>query len=206
MLLLENNLKESDIWLKQSFASVDQLNNNLSLYIEDFDEIYGYLFNDKLEKISELSAETLPNKYRVYLGNGVHDLQHNIYISNNKKTKFGVYSFDFKSKNVEVTKIDIELKKEKFLQALTYQNTFYIFTVLKDQSLINVYQFSKESYLKKTIDLSHKTFLNNKNEVSTLYNILLKGTSTLPKTSFSGSPSKSPLRINLFTNLSSKEW
>lgn len=33
----------------------------------------------------------------------------------------------------------------------------------------------------------------------------LKGTSTLPKTSFSGSPSNIPFFINRFTNLSSKE-
>lgn len=174
VISIKNDLKTSIDELDRTFASVNESNGDFSVYLEDFDSVYGYLFNSKYEKIGSLKTTALSAKYEMFLGSTVKNSIHYTYFSNNKNKKFSIQSFDFENKQAETKEIDLPLKKEKFLQSFTYNNTFYILSIIKNQSLINLYEFDKFDYSKKTINLSEISSLKSQNQKTTLHQLLHK--------------------------------
>jgi hypothetical protein len=167
-----NNLKTSESLIKSTFASVNEFNDGFSVYLQDSDSVYGYLFNAKYENISKIKTEALRNKYKVFLGSTANNLVHYIYFSNNKNTKFSAHSFDFHNKIALRKEIDLSIENEKFLQAFTYKNIFYILSIGKDQSLIYLYVFDQSNYTRQIINLSEITFLSWLKQKTSLYNVL----------------------------------
>ena len=168
----ENHLKTSQSWVRRTFASVNESNDDFSVYLQDEDSVYGYLFDVNYEKVGELKAKALRNKYKTFLGSTSTDKVHFTYFSNNKNTKFSLQSFDFENNLSETKEIDLNLDNEKFLQSFVNKNIFYILSIGKDQSVINIYVFNNEDFKRHVIDLSKITFLNWRKIKTSLYKIL----------------------------------
>lgn len=64
-------------------------------------------------------------------------------------------------------------ENEIFLQSISYKNTFFLITIIKYSSVINVYKINKFKIEKNIIDLSDKQFLGKK-KVLKLYYAMLK--------------------------------
>ena len=171
---ISNDLKTSLSEINRTFASVNESNGDFSVYLEDADSVYGYLFNSKYESISQLKTEDLRNKYKMFLGSTVDNLVHSTYFSNEKNTKFVTQSFDFENNSSSIKEINLSLENEMFLQSFTYNNTFYILSIVKNQSLINLYVFDKSNYTKNTVNLSEITFINWLNRKTSLHQLLLR--------------------------------
>ena len=172
VLLVKNELKTSYLKLEQSFVISDEITNNLSVTLKDKEHLYSYLYNEELEKISEIKSKTLANKYKLFLGNSVSNLTYNAYFSNTKKTKFGVYNFNFEDQTCKLDEITLKFVNEKFLQSVSFNNSFYVVTIVNKKSILKIYEFKNSTYKIHRVDLSKERFLNRKNTVVPLYNAL----------------------------------
>jgi hypothetical protein len=174
ILFVKNELKTSNLKLEQSFLISDDLTNNLSITLKDKENLYSYLYNDNLEKLAGIKSKTLANKYKILLGNSIDNLNYSVYFANNKKTKFGVYTLNFENQTANSEEIELKLVNEKFLQSVSLNNSFYIFTILSKKSILKIYEFKNNSFEEHVLDFSKERFVNKENAVVPLYNALQK--------------------------------
>jgi hypothetical protein len=93
-----------------------------------------------------------------------------LYFSNNKKNRFFLKSIK-PDGTTEQKEFDFKIKKEYFLQAINYQNTFYVLTVPQYSSVLNLYKFNGATFNVVNYDCSNETFYdfdNRKTELSKL--------------------------------------
>lgn len=180
VLRIENNLKTTDDLIEKTFAIIDESSNNLTVFLQDSDSIYAYLYDNKFELINTLKSENLARKYDQFLGSNVSNDRYNLFMSNKKNSAFGLISFLFEKQKASITEIDLKLSEESFLQAITHKNKFYILTATENG--LNLYVFNNQgNFEKKSFDYSDKRFLSNKNSLCT-FNYCLAGYSGIPKT------------------------
>lgn len=172
VVTIENSLKSSTSIIKRTFASVDETTQNLAVYIQDSEFIYGYLLNENYKSLNSFKTEILPSKYKVFLGSSTEKGIHNTYFSNKNKTKFVLHTFDFENKTSKINELDLNLENEKFIQSFTNKNVFYILTININTSKLNIYVFNQESIKKEIIDLSQLEFINFLNRKTSLFRAL----------------------------------
>lgn len=172
LLVVENGLKTSNSKLEQSFVISNKTNDNLSITLKDSKYIYSYLYNENLKKIAEIKTKAFRNETKTQLGSSVNESNYFAYLSNNNRTKFGVYSFNYKDKQSLYNEVDLNLENEKFLQSVSLKNSFYIFTILKNKSILKIYKLKNNSFIVNTIDLSKERFIDAKSAPTSLYKAL----------------------------------
>ncbi|MFK5959623.1 MAG: hypothetical protein QM495_12245 [Lutibacter sp.] len=170
----KNYLKTSFTGIKEVIPIVNEKNNDISLFIVDATKIYGYLLNEQFEIINQLSSETRSRKYKTLIGNSISEgNDYRVYLANTKRTKFASINFSYNKQNSNFKEFSLESKDEKFIQTATYNNKFYLFSVIKNTSIIKIYSFDDEAnYVVTKVDFSKDRFINRENKKALLYHLL----------------------------------
>lgn len=141
---------------KESLAIPNPKNNELVIFVEDYEKSYAYLLNSKMETIANLVTPSLPNSFKNFLGSNINnDGSYSIFFSNNSKKKFGVLKLDFTKKTTTNIALEFKLKKEAYVESFSHNGNFYLISVTKNSSDIHFYTFDENNNTtKNTVDFS----------------------------------------------------
>ena len=148
-------------------------NNLFALFLLDNENITGLLI-DKQFKLTNAKTCLRPADpfCKKLLGVSIQNTNYHLFFSNNNKTSFYIKSLDLENGNAENTVDPIKLKKEKYLESFSYNNKFYILSIVKRTSKLKMYVFEGK-YITHTeeLDFSSQPFRENSFETE-LYNVL----------------------------------
>lgn len=154
------------------FQIVEEDKKQVVLFFCNKKNVYAYLLNETLQVTDSINASRPEGKYDEIIGYSVSNNYYQSFWSNSKLKEIGVQSFNFKTKEVTVKKIELSFKNEEVFKKITINNNFYLITVTYDSNLLNFYKFEQDHFEKRTVDLSSKRFLGYNNEFTNLYKIL----------------------------------
>lgn len=139
----------------------NELNGENDLFIFGKKVIHGFHISDStLNKFFEVPK--IKGKYKTLLGHSINQDVHHLYYANKKINQFAVKSINVASQSISEVEVDLMWNKEKFLNAFSHNNKFYILTVVKYSSKLKLYDFSNgNQYVCNEIDFSEYTFLRS---------------------------------------------
>lgn len=177
---IPNDLKTRNRDPLKSFAVVDEENNSFAIFLDDDKTLIGYLYSDNLELKGKFSSKGLPPIYTEIIGQTLKNAQIRLFLKNENNKNFGSVLFDFERKATITTEFGFSLSQEIYLQAYSYRDKFYILTVSKKSSVLNIYTFNHDGkFGKKSFDFSEETFRDDKNEPTRLDKLLTEYTRSL---------------------------
>lgn len=167
------DLKKTGYIINEVLPIVNEVNGDFALFFRETKSIYAYLFNQNKKNISEIYTKEIPKKYRVIIGYSIaQNGDYSIYSSNEKRNKFLVTTFDFDIKKATSKEIELDLKDELFIQALTINNNLVVLTIDKKTSNFSFYRFDDNFKFKKELSISNVNLVNNKGETVSIYKML----------------------------------
>ncbi len=130
--------------IRQSFNVVDQKTGNFAVFLEGSYSVFGFLFNENKKEIGRIESTDLPNKYKELIGYLIDGNTITLFMNTKNGRSYGVLKFDFENNLSTVEELDFKLKKEEYLEALSIDNTFYLFSRPNQSSKINIYEFNSD--------------------------------------------------------------
>ena len=154
------------------FHTIDEQNSQLSYFLINKTDIESILFDESFEIKTKLKTSKPDKKYKNIIGNGFEDGNGVIYWLNSKDNELLVQSFNYDKKNISSKILKLEMEEEAIIKNIMIDNIFYIITITKNSSVLNLHAIKNQSLEKKTIDLSDKKFVNKENKFTNLWTIL----------------------------------
>ena len=167
--------KKSNSFLNTIIPILNERNNNTSILFIDEKQVYGYLFNENFNIIKKQTSKKRGSNYERVLGQTTSGNNvYKIFFSNNKFNKFSFINISFENSDSVYKEIELKLENEKYVTATTYNNKFYIITIVKDTSIFNIYSFenNNDGYIKTSIDFSTEKFIDIYENETNLYDLL----------------------------------
>ncbi|WP_298365141.1 hypothetical protein [uncultured Lutibacter sp.] len=176
--IFENSLLESSSSLKDVIPIVNDKTGDIALFLMDATKVYGYLLNDEFKLVKSLSSDDKNRKYKVLIGKGISDNNdYRIYFTNNRENKFASVKFSFDTKNIDYKEFELTSKKEMLVQTVTFNNQFYLISILKNTSKLNVYKFDVDgNYTRTELDFTSNNFINRYDKNTSIFSLITEGT------------------------------
>ena len=93
-----------------------------------------------------------------------------IYLHSKGKGIFHVISIG-KDGDYKHREIELKTKKEKVVKYISYDNEFFMLTVNRRESVINIYEFEGDNYSKNSFDLNSERFYSKESKIVPLANL-----------------------------------
>ncbi|QCX37076.1 hypothetical protein FF125_00970 [Aureibaculum algae] len=149
IITFNNYLKTSSLSITDAVPLVNDKTGETSLIFVDPKKIYGYLLDSNFKVTKDFVSDNRSKKYKTIIGSISSDNNYLLFLSNNRRNKFASLKFSYENDNSEITEIPLELDNERFIQIAELNNKFYLFTITRYSSILNVYVFDKSSNYKK---------------------------------------------------------
>jgi len=177
LISFENSLKTSESSLKDVIPIVNEKTGDISLFLMDATKVYGYLLNDEFKVVKSLSSDDKSRKYRMLIGKSISSTNdYRIYLTNNKENKFASINFSYGEKTSTFEEFELVSKKEMLVQTVTYNNDFYLISIIKNTSKLCFYKFNDDGKYNRTeLDLSSIKFFNRYSKESSLFHLITTG-------------------------------
>jgi hypothetical protein len=142
-----------------SFPVIDEMNDNLFLFIHHSEGFNGYQYTKGLGLNSEITSKHPRDKYVHFLGTTVKDSNVCLYMASDFYRKILVREFDFRGG----TYLDTELKPfpadESYITSVSIGSLNYLLTVKKNSSMLGIHSFEGPNPAgSSSIDLSDVKF------------------------------------------------
>ncbi|SRX72465.1 hypothetical protein [Aequorivita antarctica] len=172
-LTIPNDLKTRNKSPKDAFAVVDDENNTFAIFLDDDKTLNGYLYSEDLKPIGKFASNGLPKIYTEIIGQTLKNGQIRLFLKNANNRNFGSVLFDFEREATIETEYGFKLNDEIFLQSHSFKDKFYILTVTRRSSILNIYTFDHDGkFGKKEFDFSDKFFGDMRNDRTRLDQLL----------------------------------
>ena len=204
-LEIPNDLTIKNYSVDNAFTVVDNENKTFSNFLVNERAINAYLYSQDLKPISKFASPGLPEGYDEIIGKTIKNGQRSLYFKEYYNKKFGAVTFDFERGQSLQTEFGFKLNDEIYLQSHSYKDNFYILTVNKRSSILNVYTFEHSGkFQKKSFDFSENEFVNRNNKSKTLFHLLTEqnGERYRAETSAVKIQDSNPNSIEITSNLS----
>ncbi|WP_284650880.1 hypothetical protein [Flavobacterium terrisoli] len=164
---------------KDVFTVVNSKDNKVALFFSDKKSISALLFDEGL-KLSDTITTTYSNKeVDDIIGYSYTGQKYYVYWSGSEDTQIIAQCYDFDAKKSNSSPISIDIGKEKIIDKITIQNTFYIITALKHTSILNFYCFTDGKMNKKTVDCSNYRFIDSSSKKVSFWEMYNEFSSTI---------------------------
>jgi hypothetical protein len=159
-VLFEKEIKlKSGLQNKRDAYPILLPDGKISVCLLDKDGIHTLLFDDNFTIIDEMEGERADKQYSELLGSNFSDGDCNLFFSSPNHSSFASLSYNYEKRIVKRTVINLSLKKEKYIGSISYKNKFYLLSVLKGTSKINLYIFDNHFHFAvKTFDFPKEKF------------------------------------------------
>lgn len=126
---LENIEYSNFIKDETAFSLSNSETGELMLVIPDKKTVDAYLFNKNFEKTHKLTAESLRIKFKEIIGYRVTNKHYTTLFSTENRQYFGVVDFNFETGETTTEQLDVDLKGEEILEAVTHNNRFFLLSI-----------------------------------------------------------------------------
>lgn len=155
-----------------AFSIADGESGNFALLAKDGRTLYGFLFDENFEEIGAVEIKKLPAQYQTLTCSFKNSNEIHLLFGNQNRTKFGIASMDFEEKTGNFDKLNLRLRKEGFLVAISNPEKFSILSIPLDSDVIRLYELEKNSSpVVKEINLENQEFLNPNNRPVKMYEV-----------------------------------
>ncbi|TJY37722.1 hypothetical protein [Pontimicrobium aquaticum] len=146
--------------IKDAIPVVDTSNGNFAFFLQEYNGITGYLYNENQELISEMRVPLFPKKTPYFIGSVINDYLVTLFFKNGSGRKFSSIAFNFTTnKFVVKEELPIDLRKEVIVDSFNEMEILHLLTIIQGTSVLKLYTFDKESNIEtKTIDLTEHEF------------------------------------------------
>lgn len=173
LLSIPNDLKTRSKLPSDAFAVVDETRKTFAIFLDDDKTLNGYLYSEDLKPIGKFASKGLPSIYTEIIGQTIKNGQIRLFLKNLNNRNFGSVLFDFEREATIETEFGFKLNDEVYLQSHSYKDKFYILTVTKRSSILNIYTFDHDGkFGKKIFDFSDKNFGDRDNKPTRLDKLL----------------------------------
>jgi hypothetical protein len=171
---LSNIYTKKFFYPDETIALTNSANKQFAICFFRGKYINSYLFNEKNQVVDSLNSENKQREYKQIFGKTIlANNEYVVFLSNKNRYKFASLNFSYSKGTIEFTELNLDLKNEKIIQTVDYNNTFHVLTVERKTSIVNVYKFENaENYIKIPIDFSDKSFVDSEDKQVTLYDLL----------------------------------
>jgi len=146
---------------RESLPIVHDEKNEVTLFLLDNKLINGFVFTKEYELMAHNATARPKSKFKVLLGHSTDANGQHLFFTNDKKNQFLVKSIHVSTGIAHEKPISLNLKDEKFLETISYKNTFYVMTIIKNSSILKLYAFDgNEISITRTFDFSSYEFSN----------------------------------------------
>lgn len=161
--------------LKQAFNIVDDYTGNFAIFLEESDKVYGILYDKNFNELGRVTAPDLSSKFKSILGYQVHGKKISLLLNTLNGRSYGVYHFNFETGEGNSVELDFKVRKEKFIEAVTYNNTIFVLTVPLFSSQLNIYEFKDiQSPIVHELILKENDLLDRRERPIRLYDLVEK--------------------------------
>lgn len=144
-------------------------NNENGLFFFDKENMKCIKLNEILEVTTQFNVARPDKKYYSILG---HKNKGNLYtIYWRSKNDILEQNIDFNTQKVSSKIVEFKLKDEAVINEITLGSKFYIVTIVKNSSTLNIYSF-EDTVIKKSFSFEDKRFFNSEGRTSTLWNLI----------------------------------
>ncbi|WP_272150760.1 hypothetical protein [Tenacibaculum aiptasiae] len=169
----KNHLKKNSTDIKDVIPIINSENNEVTIFIADAKNVYGYKLNDQFKVKGEVSSITKKRKYKILLGSSIQNNNYKIYLTNKDKDQFAYINFSFDTKENSIHEFALPSGQE-FIQTISYKNKFYILSASKITGSILLNYFNNDNSLQyHIIDTTNLSFLNKNGNVVLATSLLL---------------------------------
>ncbi len=169
LLSIQNDLQTRNKAPYDAFAVVDDENNSFAIFLDDDKTLNGYLYSQDLKPMGKFASKGLPSIYTEIIGKTLKNGQIRLFLKNENNKNFGSVLFDFEREATIETEFGFKLNDEIYLQSISYKDKFYILTVTKKSSILNIYTFDHGGkFDKKSFDFNDEIFTDRTNKPSRL--------------------------------------
>lgn len=157
-------LFEKEIQLKRGLTEkreaypITNSDGSLALFLLDKNSIKAHLFSKDLDLIDTLDG-LRPSNHEELLGGNIAGGYYNLFFSSKPYRSFGISRCHFADRTVSQHAIELPAKKEKYVGSASYGDKFFIFTVVRATSILNLYVFNDHAkYDTYTFDFKDQQF------------------------------------------------
>ena len=177
LTVFETTLKTSSSSLKDVIPIVNEKNGDISLFLMDATNVYGYLLNSNFEVVESLNSDNKSRKYKVLIGKSISSTNdYRIYLTNNKENKFASINFSYGEKTSTFEEFELVSKKEMLVQTVTYNNDFYLISIIKNTSKLCFYKFNDDGeFIRTELDFTSNKFIDSYGKEMSLFHLLTIG-------------------------------
>lgn len=170
--------------IKNLNTITNEVNRESVLILTNKEKTDFVLFDENINLNAKLTQNNTDNSQE-YLGYSlIENKTYYTYWQKDKKT-IKVLGIDFLNKNINSTDLPFQIeKKEKIINVFNHLNAFFILTVDKSTSHLNLYRFSKNNYEKKSLDCSGFRLLDFENKNVNLWSFIDDQSSTVYRSDF----------------------
>lgn len=163
-------LNEKEIHLKsglderrEAYTVVNEENGQIVIFLFDSKNIYVEVYDKDYHSVDNFTYESPYIFIGNLLGHNFNGKEISLFISKDDRSEFIGLTVDISKKEIQDVLIPISFFKERFLESFSYKNKFYLLSVQKKSSLLNMYVFdSKTEFQKKELDLRDYSFTPQK--------------------------------------------
>jgi len=161
--------------INQSFYVKDSKTGNLAIFLEDADQVHGILYDSSFNKIGQLSAPDLASKFQSFVGYQIMDEKIILFMNTENDRSYGKLIYDFKNNTTESDEIEFKLKGEKLIKTASVRNSFFVFSIVKNSSTLNLYEFKGDNPPERyELSFEDTAFKEYGNKPSNLYGLITK--------------------------------
>ncbi|MEP2238909.1 MAG: hypothetical protein ABJI22_11155 [Maribacter sp.] len=158
--------------LTENFSLVDK-SGHIHYVYKLYDHIRHLEFDENLTLLNDSEYNnTLISQQKIIGYEATDKGEIRLYVSTNNKRNFTVLTL-FENA-LSIAKIDLKLKGEKPIKTINYNNKFYLLSINKGSSTINVYIFEGKHVEKKVYPFNTEVFLNWTNDALPLSEVITK--------------------------------
>lgn len=147
---------------REAFPVASVSGQGVSLFLVDTKFVRGLLFNGAMDLTDSVEGERPVSKFDELLGSSQSDGRYNLYFANNAHNALAVTRCDYAQKQVLQYLVKMPFKGQKYVGTASYKGKFYLFTVTKGTSMLNVYAFTDHvHYTTHAYDFKNEHFTIN---------------------------------------------
>jgi hypothetical protein len=134
---LSNIYTKKFFYPDETIALTNSANKQFAICFFRGKYINSYLFNEKNQVVDSLNSENKQREYKQIFGKTIlANNEYVVFLSNKNRYKFASLNFSYSKGTIEFTELNLDLKNEKIIQTVDYNNTFHVLTVERKTLLL----------------------------------------------------------------------
>lgn len=136
---------------KQLFSTYIEETESFLVFIEDKKQLHVYEFDKTGKEMRQgFSLPNVAKKLPNIAGYAIDNGKYIAYLSTANKRSWAILTLDFTSKTHTLQEVTQKIEQDRIMQSALHANHLYVFTVVRNSSIINMHKISPQGNITKS--------------------------------------------------------